>query len=159
MGKIPSERCADCSGLGVTKGQSEISVQIPAGIRDGEMIRLSGAGEAIPHGVSGDLYAKVHVKAHETYRREGDNLVMDLNIKLTDALLGAEYTIQSLQKNDIKVKIPAGVTFGEIMRLRGKGLSIDGRTGDLLIPLHIQLPKKLSRKLKKLIEELREQGM
>lgn len=159
MGKVPSERCNSCAGLGVVKGQSEITIQIPAGIRNGEMIRLSGAGEAIPNGVSGDLYAKIHVKSHERFKREGDNLVMDLNIKLTDALLGAEYTITSLDKKNISVKIPAGVKFGEILRLKGKGITTNGRSGDLLIPLHIQLPKKLNRKLKKLVEQLREEGM
>lgn len=159
LGKVPKDKCSACSGIGVTKGQSEISVQIPAGIRNGEMIRLSGAGEAIPNGIPGDLYAKIHVQQHEHFTREGDNLVMDLNIKLTDALLGSEYTIQSLDKKDIVVKIPAGVTFGEILRLRGKGIKIDGRTGDLLIQLHIQLPKKISKKLRTIIETLREEGV
>jgi DnaJ-class molecular chaperone len=84
---------------------------------------------------------------------------MDLNIKLTTALLGGEYTIPTLD-GDIKVKIPAGVSIGEVLRVKGKGVLVDkGKRGDLLIKLHIQLPKKLSKKAGKLVEELKEEGI
>ena len=159
-GENPKELCSKCRGSGITKGQVELSVRIPAGINEGEMIRLTGAGEAIPQGAPGDLYIKVNIRPHKTYRREGDNLVMDLNIKLTDALLGSDYTISSLHGQEISVKVPPGVTVGEVLRLKGKGVPVEGRkVGDILIKLHIQMPKKLSRTAKKLIDELRDEGL
>ncbi len=158
-GKIPKELCKRCSGVGVIKKEEEITIKIPAGIKNGEMIRLSGAGEAVPRGITGDLYAKVHVSKHPVFRREGSNLVMDLNIKLTDALLGGEYTIDTLD-GKLKLKIPKGASFGEILRIREKGVPIDARKrGDLLVHLNIKLPSKFSRKTEKLIEELKEEGI
>ena len=158
-GKVPKEKCKKCGGLGVVKGQSEIKIKIPGGIRDGEMIRMSGAGEAVSHGVSGDLYAKIHVKPHSQFKREDNNLVMDLNIKLTDAILGAKYEITALDGKIIKLKIPAGVSVGETLRIRDKGVPVNGRTGDLMIKLHIKIPLKMSKKTKKIVEQLRDEGV
>jgi len=159
IGQVPERRCTKCHGIGVAKAQEEIEISIPQGIRDGEMIRLSGRGEAVPQGISGDLYIKIHTIKHQIFRREGTNLVMDLNIKLSDALLGAEYNIKTLDGN-INLKIPAGVSFGEVLRVRGKGVPIDkdGR-GDLLVNLNIQTPQKLSKKAKKIIEDLKNEGI
>jgi len=158
-GKIPKEKCKKCGGLGVVKGQSEIKIKIPNGIRDGEMIRMSGAGEAVSHGISGDLYAKIHVKPHSLFKREDDNLVMDLNIKLTDAILGASYDIEALDGKIINLKIPAGVSVGETLRIRDKGVPVNGRTGDLMVRLQIKIPLKISKKAKNLVEQLRDEGI
>ncbi len=137
----------------------EIRVKIPAGISDGQMIRLTGKGENIPDGVSGDLYVKVHVKPHPVFRKEGYNLVMTLKIKLSDALLGAVYPIQTLD-GKIDVKIPTTVKFGDVLRVRDKGVPAGAdRRGDILIQVHIELPKKLSRKQKKLVDELKQEGL
>lgn len=158
-GQIPKERCKNCKGQGVVRKQEEITIKIPAGIDDGEMIRLSRAGEAVSGGVPGDLYVKLHVGRHPTLRKEGTDLVSDLNIKLTTALLGGEYTVQTLD-GDIALKIPAGVTHGEILRVKGKGVPIEkGKRGDLLVKVHIQFPHKLSRSAQKLIEELKKEGI
>jgi molecular chaperone DnaJ len=159
IGKIPEVKCKKCHGLGVTKKQEEISIKIPAGINDGEMIRLGGAGEAVAGGTAGDLYIKIHVKKHPTFRKEGFNIVMDLNIKLSTALLGGEYDIQTLD-GDIKLKVPSGISFGEILRIKGKGVPIErGKRGDLLVKIHIQLPAKLSKSASKLIEDLKKEGI
>ncbi len=158
-GEIPKEICAGCRGAGVLKKETEIGIKIPAGINNGEMIRLTGAGEAIPKGIAGDLYIKIHVSVHETLRREGNDLMMDLNIKLTDALLGGEYTIETLD-GKLKLKIPKGATFGEMLRVRSKGVPVDDkRRGDLLVTLNINMPNKLSRKAEKLVKELKEEGI
>jgi len=158
-GQVPSEKCATCHGAGVTRKQEEISVKAPAGIEDGEVIRLGGAGEAIRGGTSGDLYVKVHVTRHPLFRREGSSLLMDLPVKLSSALLGDEYTIETLDGN-VTVKIPEGIKPGEMLRLRGKGVPIDRtRRGDLLIRVTIDIPNKLSREAKKLVEELKKQGI
>ncbi len=158
-GEIPKEKCVNCHGTGVLKKETEIKVKIPAGISSGEMIRLSGAGEAIPKGIAGDLYIKIHVGAHSSLRREGNNLVTDLNIKLTDALLGGEYILETLD-GKLKLKIPKGASFGEILRVREKGVPIDDKKrGDLLVTLNINMPNKLSRKAEKVVEELKNEGI
>ncbi len=157
-GKIPKELCKKCRGESIVKEQSEIEIKIPAGISNGEMVRLAGEGEAVQGGVPGDLYVKVHVRPHEVFTREGDNLRMTLKVKLTDAILGATYAIPTLKK-DIDLKIPAGISHGEVLRVRGKGIERDGYKGDILVTINIEIPKKLSRKAKKLIQELREEGV
>ncbi len=158
-GKVPKVKCGICRGHGILKKETEIKVKIPAGIDSGEMIRLSGAGEAISLGQSGDLYIKVYVKKHSLFRRDGQNLIMDLNVKLTEAMLGGEQNIQTLD-GAIKLKIPEGITFGEILRIKGKGVPYDvGRRGDILIKVHILIPKKLSKDAKKALEILQKEGI
>ena len=158
-GKVPKEKCPTCRGAGVMRKEEEVSVSIPSGIDDGEMIRLSGAGEAIASGTPGDLYIKVHVKRHPVFTKEGPNLKTDLNLKLSSALLGEEYSLQTLD-GEIKVKIPEGVSNGEILRVKGKGVPYEkGKRGDLLIHLHIKLPNKLSKEGRRLVEELKKEGI
>jgi molecular chaperone DnaJ len=165
-GKIPKEKCKDCHGIGILRKQEEINIKIPAGINDGEMIRLSGAGEAISGGVAGDLYIKIRVTPHKDFKKEGIDLKMDLAVKLSDALLGAEYSVETLDGNlpggkaGIKVQIPKGVSHGELLRVRGKGVPVnESRRGDLFIKIKIKLPSKLSRKAKQLVEELKKEGV
>ena len=122
------------------------------------MIRLSGAGEAISGGESGDLYIKIYVKKHSTFRKDGINLVMDLEVKLSDAILGATYDIKTLD-GDIKLKIPNGVSFGEVLRIKGKGVLFEkNKRGDILIRVKIEIPKKLSKEAQKATEILKKEG-
>lgn len=160
-GEVPKEKCHACRGAGVLKGQEEIHVIIPPGIKDGEMIRFSGKGEAVAKGgIAGDLYAKVHVTVHKIFHREGNNLIMTLDIKLSDALLGAEYNITTLDDGKLQVKIPEGISHGEILRVRDKGIPYDRTNrGDLLIKINLKLPKKLSKKAREAIEALKEEGV
>lgn len=158
-GKIPEEKCSTCKGHGVVRKEEEITIRVPVGIQNGEMVRLTGAGEAIQNGTSGDLYVKIHVAPHPVFKREGNNLAMNLNVKLTDAILGVEYPIETLD-GKISVKIPKGVSSGEILRVREKGVPHDAkRRGDLLITIEVKTPAKLSKKAEKLIEELRSEGI
>lgn len=158
-GKAPKEKCPSCRGAGALRKEQEISITIPPGIDDGEMIRLSGQGEAVPGGAPGDLYVKVHVKKHPLFRKEGANLVADMNVKLSSALLGEEFLFQTLD-GEIKVKIPEGVSVGEVLRIRGKGVPYDkGKRGDLLIRLHITMPAKLSKEARKALEDLKREGV
>lgn len=159
-GQVPDEKCATCKGAGVLKREEGVNIKVPAGISNGEMIRLSGAGEAVPGGVSGDLYIKIHVMPHHTFTREGNNIVMDLNIKLTDAILGGEYKITTLEGTHITLTIPPGVSFGEILRVRGKGVPMEGKhRGDLLVKLNIKVPSKLSKRAAQAVEELKKEGI
>jgi molecular chaperone DnaJ len=158
-GKVPKERCHVCRGNGIVNKQEEISIKIPAGINEGEMIRMPGAGEATIAGNSGDLYIKIHVKKHAIFAKDGSNLITDLNIKLSTALLGGEYSLATLD-GPLSVKIPEGVSHGEILRVRGRGVPIDkSRRGDILITLHIDFPKRLSKEGRKLVEELKREGI
>ncbi len=158
-GKIPKEKCQQCLGLGIIKKSQEIAIEIPPGIEDGEMIRLVGEGEAISAGSAGDLYVKVHVRQDPNFRKEGSNIITTLNVKLTDALLGGEYEVGTLD-GILKVKIPENISYGEILRVRGKGVPV-GRSsrGDLHIKLNIVLPKKVSKEARKLLEQLRKEGV
>lgn len=158
-GKIPKERCKECSGHGVLRKEEEIKIEIPRGIDGGEMIRMPGQGEAIKGGASGDLYVKVHVKPHPVFKKQGMNLVMEMPLKLTDALLGTEATIETIDGKKLEVKIPAMTATEQTLRLRNKGVSMDGNEGDLLIRLSATLPKKLSGKAKKAIEDLKAEGL
>jgi molecular chaperone DnaJ len=158
-GKVPEKPCTKCNGEGVIRQQQKIKIAVPPGIENGEMIRMTGAGEALAGGTPGDLYVKVHVKKHATFRKEGANLLMDLNVKLTDALLGSTYNVETLD-GMLAVKIPEGVSHGELLRIKGRGVPVrESRRGDLLIRVVIRLPEKLSRKTKELVEKLREEGI
>ena len=158
-GEMPHDICETCKGKGVLRREEEVSIVIPAGIRDGEMIRMTGYGEAVSRGATGDLYIKINVAPHAVFKRDGHNLVMNLNLKLSDALLGAEYPIQTLD-GEIRVTIPEGVALNEILRVRGKGVPISkNKRGDLLIKLNIKLPGKLSRKSREILEELKKEGI
>ena len=117
-GKIPSEKCLNCRGAGVYRKQKEIELNIPAGINNAEMLKITGQGEDIQGGPSGDLYIKVNIKSHPVYKRDGLNLTMDLPIKLTDALLGVVYNLKILEGNMIEIKIPEGINHNELLRSR-----------------------------------------
>lgn len=158
-GKIPSEKCSNCHGAGVYKKQTEIELNIPAGINNGEMLKMTGAGEDIHGGSSGDLYIRVKVKPHPVYKRDGLNLVMDLPIKLTDSLLGMVYNLKTLEGNIIEVKIPEGINHNELLRVRGKGVPSSRGRGDIILRIQIKMPSKLSHKSKEIIEELKKEGI
>ncbi len=158
-GQVPEKPCPACAGSGVMKKNESIKVVVPPGIENGEMIRLSGSGEAAVGGLTGDLYVKVHVERHPTLRRDGTNLVTDINIKISDTLLGGEQLIETLD-GPLTVKIPEGVAPGEILRVRGKGVPISAsKRGDLLIKVNLKPPKKLSRQARSLAEKLKEEGV
>jgi molecular chaperone DnaJ len=157
-GQVPKERCAHCAGVGIARKQEEIEIKIPAGIQDGEMIRMTARGEAIVGGTPGDLYVKIHVKKHAQIRRDGATLYSDLRIKLTDALLGTSYKVATLD-GTVEIKIPEGIKHGELLRIKKKGVPSQGSRGDFMVKIHIDLPQKLSRKARKLVEELKDEGI
>lgn len=157
---VINRRTAD--GKTVTE---KIAINIPPGIESGQGLRVSGKGED-GDGGRGDLIVRVWVDKHSHLRKEAFNLVMDLPIKLTLALSGGLVNIDTLD-GKIELKIPAGTSHGEILRVRGKGVpyetrgftGIHNKRGDLLIITHVQMPKKLSKEALKLIEQLKEQGL
>ncbi|MEK7613125.1 MAG: molecular chaperone DnaJ [Patescibacteria group bacterium] len=158
-GKVPKEKCITCRGEGIYRKQEEVEITVPAGIDGGEMIRLGGLGEAVQNGPSGDLYVKVHVMPDPRFKKEGENLLTELSIKLSDALLGGEYKIQALDAEEL-LSIPPGISHGETLRVKGRGVPVGrGKRGDLLVRVKITLPQKLSRTARTLIEKLKEEGI
>lgn len=159
-GKVPKIKCKDCAGVGVKKQNDEIDVKIPPGIENGEMIRMTGRGEAIAGGVTGDLYIKLHIRNDTDIKRQGHNLIKTFPIKLSDALLGATYEVETLDGTK-KVTIPGGVKQGESVVVRGLGVPTGNgpARGDFLVKIDIALPHKLSKKAKGLVEELRKEGI
>jgi molecular chaperone DnaJ len=158
-GEVPKTPCKECRGAGVMRRSEEIIIDVPAGINDGEMIKLPGKGEATPGGVSGDLYAKIHVLPHPSIKRDGFDLLTVLPTSLSDAILGITQEIETLD-GKISVQIPAGSDSGDVLKVRGRGVprGRNGR-GDFLIKVLVKTPKKLSRKAKQLIEELKKEGL
>lgn len=158
-GEVPEKVCGECRGQGVIKKAEEVKILIPAGIEDGEMIRLANRGEAASRGVSGDLYVRVHVESHATFRRDGVNLLMDLSVNLSDALLGAEYSINTLD-GKLTLKVPEGIGYGEVLRIKSHGVPTrTGKRGDLLVKIIIKIPRQLSKKARALIEGLKAEGL
>ena len=139
--------------------QKEVTISVPPGIDDGQMVRLSGMGETLEGGVPGDLYVKVHVRKHPYLKKEGYNLVMDLSVKVSEVLLGFDKTITTFD-GEITLKIPAGTKHGTILRVKGGGVPTGpGKRGDLYIRVMVDIPDKLSKEAKKLVEELKKQGL
>lgn len=157
----------------VSNGKERFSVKIPPGMENGQGLRIPGKGEA-GEGGAGDLIVRVWVEEYSPahgaphIRREGFNLIMEIPIKLTTALAGGTVTIQTLDAigvaGQIEMKIPSGTNHGEILRVKGKGVPMsergrDGKRGDLLVIIHVDIPRKMSKTAAKLIEELKKEGI
>ncbi|MBU1136799.1 J domain-containing protein, partial [Patescibacteria group bacterium] len=156
-GEIPEKPCLKCYGETRIKETRKITLTIPAGIADGQTLKMLGQGQAGQYGAEiGDLYANIHLRPHKYFRRQGDNLYYDLIINFTQAALGDKIEIPSIDGKELRLKVPAGTQSGELMELRGKGMSrLYGRgRGSLIVRIRVEVPKKLSRQQKKLIEEL-----
>lgn len=161
VGQVPEEKCHDCKGNGVVNKREEINISVPAGISNGEMIRMTGMGEAVTQGVTGDLYVKINVIPHKIWKREGNDLTITHEIKLTDALLGVKHTVDGLD-GSIEIEIAPGAQAGEMLRVKGRGVPHvheKNKRGDVLVKLHIAMPKKLSKKAQSFIEGLKEEGL
>jgi molecular chaperone DnaJ len=155
-GKFVSNPCGKCSGTGRVKHHKTLSVKIPAGVDDGDRIRLSGEGEAgVNGGPSGDLYVVVNLLAHSVFQRDHNDLHCEMPISFTTAALGGELEVPTID-GYAKIKVPAETQSGKIFRLRGKGIKgIRSHVhGDLLCHLIIETPVKLTARQKELLHEL-----
>ena len=156
-GKTFSEKCKKCSGEGIVKEEKNILVDIPAGINDGQTISIRGEGEAGKNGApAGDLFVTIHIKPHPKFNRQGNDIISTEEISYTQAILGDKINIETVG-GMVSMKIPAGAQSGEIFRIRGKGVPYlrgVGR-GNHLVEVKVVIPKKINRKQKKLIKELR----
>jgi len=156
-GKIVKDPCSGCRGEGRVMSTQDISVVIPAGISDGQVIRLAGRGEAPPRGgQSGDLFVTVHVRSDENMKREGVNVHSDVTLPFTDAILGTEVNIETLAGTQ-KISIPPGTQPGQVITMTGQGFPVinSGRRGDHLLHIVVSLPKRVNKKQKRLLGEFK----
>jgi molecular chaperone DnaJ len=146
------------NGATVSLPDNSTKVRIPAGIGDGARIRVAGKGEPAPRdGVAGDLFVRVHVRPHDVFElgKNGD-LIVNLPLTIAEAALGAKIQVPTLDA-PVTVKVPAGTNSGKTLRVRGQGAAKQGGgTGDLLVKVDVEVPKKLSRREKQLLEEFQE---
>lgn len=159
QGQTFEKPCRRCDGQGIVKAKRTLEIQIPAGIDDGETIRVTGEGEAgTKGGPAGDLYVQVRVNPSTKFAREGYDLISKIYIDYPTAVLGGRVPVETLD-GEVELKIPAGTQSGTIHKLKGKGIpKLHGRgTGDHLVKVEVETPAKVSRKAKKLLEELKEE--
>jgi molecular chaperone DnaJ len=154
-GFIVEHPCKDCGGSGAQKKRQKIMVTIPEGVEDGRRVRIPRQGDAgINNGPPGDLYVVIHVKPHEFFERQEANLYCAVPVSFSQAALGAEIHVTTLDGKTIKVKIPEGVQNGKLLRVHAEGVPSSGRRGDLYIKLIVRTPTKLSRQGKEHLKEL-----
>ncbi len=157
-GSVIENPCRDCGGSGVNHKPQKIKVTIPAGIESGKRINIHGQGDAGPNGgAPGDLYVFIHAKSHDFFERSGQDVYCVIPISFTQAALGAEVQVPTLDDKKVKVKIPAGTQNGKILRLRNEGvphLQNPSRRGDLYVKIQIMIPEKLSGRAKTILREL-----
>lgn len=160
-GAKPQKNCAVCSGNGIQPEQRELSVRIPQGISSGETIRIQGQGEAAPYGgKTGDLYVHVRVSSHPRFRREGNDILSEEYIPLSTFPLGGTIAVETVEGPG-ELHIPAGTPSGTVFKIRNYGApSVHGRgRGDHLVTVAPEIPKKLSKEQKKILEDLKHTGM
>lgn len=156
-GTIISEPCHECHGRGSLRGQRTLRISIPGGSDDGLQIRLSGEGEpAPPGGAPGSLFVVLHVQPHRYFKRQGNDLLLEIPIDVAQATLGTEFEVKSLDGKGQALKVPAGSQSGRIVRLRGEGVPIlrERGRGDLLVQLKVKIPSELTDEQKKLFHQL-----
>lgn len=159
-GKVPEKPCKRCGGEGRTEERVELTIDIPAGIDNGQTLRMRGQGDAGRQGTeSGDLYVTVHVRTDPHFEREDTDIRSSVTIPVQDAILGTTITVPTLH-GDVTLKIPEGTQPGQVFRLKGKGVPKlnTTRMGDHFVTVRIEIPKKLSRAERKLLEEWRDQS-
>lgn len=157
-GQQINKPCDDCRGSGLKNEKAELTVNIPPGVDDGTRLRVQGEGEASPDGGPvGDCYVFINVKPHSLFKRDGSHLILQLPISYSQAALGAEIEVPTLEGPQ-NLTIDAGTQNGDVFTLNGRGV-IDPRTrskGDLLVQVFIEVPKKLAPQQEKLLRELAE---
>ncbi len=154
-GKTPERACTKCEGEGRRAEDIDVTVDIPAGIDDGQTLRVRGEADAGRRGApAGDLYVRIRVTPDERFEREGPDIRSSISIPVVDAVLGTEVEVQTVHE-PITLKIPAGTQPDQVFRLKSKGIPVlsTSRYGDHYVTVHVEVPTKLSRKEKELLEE------
>lgn len=155
-GQTIDSPCTKCHGEGRVSDNRSLKVKIPPGVDNGMRIRLSGGGDAGPRGgQAGDLYVHIRIKPHPLFKREDNNLILDVVVPITVAVLGKEIEVPTLT-DKVRLKIPVGTQNGTILRLRNKGIDFNGQVGDMLCRIKVEVPVKLNQEQKELFKQLDE---
>jgi len=160
-GQVIKNKCHECGGKGIIKGEEVVEIKIPAGVAEGMVVNVPGKGNAGQHnGVNGDIQVYIEEIESDIFIRDGNNLVYNLLLDFPTAALGGELEIPTIEGSKLKIKIDGGTQPGKTLRLRGKGLpAIQGYGtghGDLVVNISVYVPKTLSREEKEVIEHFRE---
>jgi molecular chaperone DnaJ len=157
-GQMIKNPCKTCKGEGRVNREKTLMVKIPAGVEEGNRIRLANEGEAgLRGGDAGDLYVFITVKKHQFFTRKGDDIQSEIPVKFTTAALGGEIEIPTIEGDKAKLKIPEGAQSGDNFRLKGKGMSVinsGGRRGDMYVKINLETPVKLSAEERELLQKL-----
>ena len=155
-GRIVETPCPTCKGSGSERRSRTFKVKIPAGVKDGARIKLPGRGEPGPAGGQpGDLYVRVKVARDDVFGRKGDNLTLTLPVSYPEAALGANVQVPTLN-GPVTLKVPAGTPSGKTFRIKGKGAPRKSGAGDLMVTVEVDVPRKLSKEEKQLLQDLQE---
>jgi molecular chaperone DnaJ len=157
----PEKLCRDCKGEGRRSDLKEIKIEIPAGIQNGQLIKIAGEGEAAEKGgLAGDFYAHIHIKPHRLFRREKNDLYCELPVSFSQAALGDKIEARTID-GAIDLKIPSGTESGAVLKVRDKGMKRMGQAGrgDFYIQIKVKTPKSLNREQKELLEKLKKEGL
>ncbi len=155
-GYIFAELCPKCRGNGVVRRRKKLNIKIPAGVDTGSQLRIRGEGEPGEYGAApGDLFIVIHVKEHESFKREGEHLYCEIPVSFVQAILGDTIKIHLIGDEEAEVEIPPGTQPGSIIKVPGKGMPKLGSTkkGDLFVKIEVTLPKNLTKKQRELLEE------
>ncbi len=157
-GQTVDEYCPTCSGQGLVQKTKQVKISIPAGVENGNKLRVRGEGDAGPKGgPSGDLYIFLNVKEDKRFRREGPEIYSDIKVSYIDAILGASLKVAVID-GEVEIKVPPGTQPGQVMRIKGKGaprLGNASQRGDHFVTVNVEIPKQISDKERKLIEDLK----
>jgi len=153
------KRCSHCHGTGVTKEKVEIKITIPPGVETGNILRVQGQGEESRDGISGDLFVRLRVSDHPFFKRSGADIIFEKEITLTEALLGTRVAVSTLNGEE-NLTIPPLTPNGSRFRMNGKGIKMgrSGGAGDEVVRIRIRMPRRISSRAKRLLDDLKEEG-
>ncbi len=160
-GQIPEVKCSACGGDGIRRGYEKVKIKLPAGIEEEQVLKMTGKGEAaVGGGLAGDLFITVHVKKHQLFTRQGNNVRSEVAISFSQAALGDKISVKTID-GAVKIKIPAGTQAGDVLKIRNHGIEGGGYwgKGDHLVKIKVQVPSSLTKDQKRIIKELAEEGL
>ena len=154
-GRVVTDPCTTCRGSGIERKPRQVKVRIPAGVKDGQRIRLKGRGAPGRNGgPAGDLFVVVRVGTHQMFGRSGSNLTIEVPITFAEAALGARVKVPTLDGTTVTLKVPAGTNSGKTFRVKGRGVATSKATGDLLVTVVVDVPAELTDEQRNAVEAL-----
>jgi molecular chaperone DnaJ len=158
-GTVPSEKCAACNGAGASRTHKKVLITVPSGAESGSKIRLKGqGGRGVRGGPNGDIVITFQVREDAEWTREGLDLIVHVPVNIAQATLGSKVVVHTIDEKKVTITLPAGTPGGKRFRVRGQGISKDGKTGDLLVEVQIVVPEKLTAEQAKLMRQFASAG-